>query len=299
MKKILFSLILSGLAQLPVTAQTYFVKNDGDIINYTNYKIKGNRIKIKDPFNNKLELDLDQIKGYYSLATNKFYYSKPKLDFSWGNDPVEFVYKVLEGKINVYERIDQHYTSAGPGMAGSASTNHLLFAEKDDNYIEILTTGTIGQNKKEKITELEKLVNDDPLIVRKLNAESYRHKYDEILSLISEYNVRAFKEKPLPDEIVGKVVFFRRKKKQLKEPAKVIIRGKTYEIPKNSNLEITLPYQQATKVCITNTKEMNCHLVSGSKYFTRYYEISLDKKGLTELKNTEKKHSEFYISQMK
>lgn len=272
---------------LPVrtSAQHYILKVNGEKIEFKKLKRKSGSVWLTTTKKEKISIPLQEISKQIDEARGVVYYLKPSFDLSGEISGLQFIERIIEGKVRVYERIS--YINNREIRS--------LYLEKDDTFINVFASSTIGQNKQKKLARFKSLVKNDPVSFQKLNDESYKHSYDNIIEVVKGYNLRMYKENEAENEKLGKLVFFRGEEKQSSEIIQLSIESLKYEVKVNGSLEVELPINSESKVCITNSKNDACLLVLGSEHIGKYYEIALSNETEGFFDSRDKKYSEYFL----
>lgn len=215
------------------------------------------------------------------------YYLKNRFD----STGMEFVERIVEGKINIYKKRVFSETYASIGIPFKSD---ILYVEKDDVYFVVFISKTIGQRNDFNFNYLKEMVSDDDKSLKRIIAENFKQDSESIISLIRNYNLNFYEDFTDSEEETGKVIFFRVKKNQNKEPIKLYFDGQEYSVQINDKVELSLPVSFSSKVCI-GYKSKVCDLVSGSPYFNKFFEISLDKDGNLSIQQKDKEYAAYYL----
>jgi hypothetical protein len=163
-----------------------------------------------------------------------------------------------------------------------------LYIEKDNEFFLVYGT-SVGENKKGMKRKFMKLLEDDPVALKKVKSAGYSHKVDDIVSVVRDYNHRNYVTKSVTDEsMIGKIIFYRSSKKQGDKPVRVKVDNQEYILDSNSKFSLNLPVTHEVKICVESKSGKFCDLVLGSPYFYKYYEIDVCKKGNIKFKKSSK-----------
>ncbi len=287
-----------------VNGQSYLVKNDGSKIEFKKLKLKEGFVQVTIPKSKeKLEIRLEEVKSYYSLYDNAVYYLKPSIDYS-NSVGFKFMERIEEGEIKVYKEVVTYSSSNQYGISLSnqygttISSSTYLMLEKDNDYFNVFTTNAIGQNKKEKLEKFKDLVSDDSISTQLLNATSYKHKYNPIIKIVKEYNLRAHHPTENNSNEAANAIFFRTNKRsrEEKDVLKFYVGKSEHSLLAFDKLSILIPADSEIKACVTNASENNCNLILGSKYFDNFYEIVMNKSGAASIEKRDIEYAEYHLN---
>lgn len=282
-----------------VSAQQYLIKTNGEKVRFERCKIKKGVILLTiSGQNEKLEIEAEDVEGYYSTEKNIMHFLKPLPNFYTVNSyDFEFVHRILEGRVKVYERTVSSYiaNSGADGFGGTSSNTTTLYVEKGEEYFNVFDNSPLGESNKDKLEKLKDLVGDDPEIVKILNSKGYKHKYDNILEVVRKYNIKSHDDKINTTNANGKITLFRRKKSQDKKPVQLLVNGKEYTLSIKDKEEVELPANTDIKVCHANGPKDSCNLIRLSNHFEKYYEVSLNKDAKWSIEHKDKSYALFHL----
>ena len=279
-----------------VKGQSYLVKTDGSKIEFNKLKINNGFVQVTIPKSKeKLKIKFEEVSCHYSLFYNSIHYLKPSFDF-YNTGGFEFIERIEEGKIRVYKKVVTTHSNNQYGA--NITSNTYLYLEKGNDYFNVLTTGVIGQNKKEKLEKFKVLISDDSVTVQLLNSSSYKHKYKAIIELVKEYNLRIHNPTANGNSELTNAIFFRTNKRQRdeKDVLKFYVGKSEYSLVANDKVSIPIPADSEIKVCITNGSENKCKLILGSKYLDNFYEVGMSKSDNALIEKRDKDYSEYTLN---
>lgn len=139
------------------------------------------------------------------------------------------------------------------------------------------------------INTLLSTVSDDTLIVNQYNRGFYTKQ--DLNAMVGDYKVRKTDE-----ATAGKLVLYRRKKKQDQQPAVIYLNGKSYQFPRNKIDTILVSNVFDVQVCDANNR---CESMAFSSQMTNYAEVSrLKGTKANEIKAVNQVLGEFYARQV-
>lgn len=280
---------------LYIFSQSFIVTTNNDTIygkilsntdDYLIYTEPNNDVEIK--------LEVEKVKGYQILST--YYHKKVFKTTNWtgflglkkktGNY-FDFVRLIFEGRIKAYVG-----TTFYVGQGNYRRQKNYWFLEKDDEIeIAFMADNDSGAFSLGKIkyydlnVELFKSVfSDDEKALEVINTLKKRGKLNEIRTLVNDYNNRhhdkTAESKEISSSYMASVTFLRDSRKELKDDLKLMVNNRSYHFPKNSKLKLKIPSDRLTKICIENSENKYCRLVSSSQSFQNFYKLILDKHDL-------------------
>jgi hypothetical protein len=284
-----FSLLLF-IFILPIYffGQSFIETVNSDTIHYQNLSITDDYLIYTQPGDtSEKKIDIEKVEGYYSNWSNKYYHKKIfkakkytgflKLKSEMG-DYFDFIERIFEGKINVYRSKDY--------VANNSQYYNYWFFEKGDSLAIVFSADKDRGNFKIVNTKfhitnqefLEYIFADDEISLSAIREEGKRGNLLEIRQIVNDYNNRHFKDKIDSDHGIpqAEVVFFRDSRKELKENLILQVNGKNFKFDRNTKLKIEIP-TIPNLVCIKNSDNDYCRLLSSSTSFTKFYKVILDK----------------------
>ncbi|WP_353777512.1 hypothetical protein [Winogradskyella sp. 3972H.M.0a.05] len=242
----------------------YSIKNDSVFL-----KVKGKKKKIR--------INANEVIGYYSLDKNRFYYLKKVKEDSLSKAKYGFYFRELEGEIKIY--VDHHSSSDEMlnGTTGTITANissvYTWFAENEDNFVEIFSNGRVirfGRRKgKENFKSL--FTKDDKVYDSIFEEERYNLK--NIFKVVSDYNLKHHIDSPFENGKVKKLILFRDKENSNASKVLIEFRNKELQLGPNEKVELEIPTNSDTKVCLTFEDKYECFLLRSSPYFDKCYEV--------------------------
>ncbi len=244
-----------------IQSQSFVLQNNEEKIEFQKLNFKKDSLKLTISENKKTNISYKDIKGYYSLTKNTFYYKKHV-----------FLERAFEGDIQIYKKTETVYNGNMPSKVT------LWFAEKGDDFVNIFTKEGFFQTKnKEKIEKIKFILSDDSIATNILEDHNFKYKQQELIKIIKNYNLRKHKNNGDKNSIKGRVTFFRDNKSQNKAIVNFMVGDKSYSLDKNEKIEIDLPVNQNIMVCIKNESINICELINPSSNFKKCYEIDFRK----------------------
>lgn len=263
--------------------QKILILKSGEKVEFKKWKLYKEHIRILHNGSEKSEIDINEIDGYFDPSLSKRYYKKPAPPDIFATKKrltYEFVERIVEGKINLYESIQykgSHITTPGGSMMPSADVDYYI--EKNDDYRWVFT----GKwQKAETLDVLKKLLGDDETLVGKLNAANFKINLKTITQLIREYNVRAFAGVASGSyQEAGSVGFYARIiGKKMYDILLKVNDSLTYQVPDNNVLNVRLPVSTRSKVCFVAGSAELCNVISASPFMMTHYELEVNMKDL-------------------
>jgi hypothetical protein len=244
-------------------------------------EIKGYTVRYT-PISNKTAIEVNQsrLKGYYSERTNTYYYQKNG-----------FKEKTVEGKINVYRAVFSEnvssWTRTGtnslPDLSSgeeSYPTWHLEKGSEIRHFLNQKTKSTIGRENNFKKEIFKAKIIDDSISVKELSVLGENPKIKNLVKIIKDYNLRHFHKTEDDKEIETSFsnVTFLRDGRRHKNPLKFTLNGENYALERNSKLELSIPNNKSSLICITNGNNNSCELIRSSSRFHEYFGLKINKK---------------------
>ena len=290
-------LILAFLATSTINSQSFFITDLNDTIlckdiSVSNKFLKYSTIKSK----NDLKIDLKKVNGYYLENENTFLQKKEfavKSGFlGLGKelkDTQAFMELIVEGRVRLYR--GKEFGGAATFGQSDLSSSRYWYVEKDTcfNRVFLADSGTpfkpsdrfsFSQLNSECLADF---VCDDTITLEELKNIDNPGKLPQILKIVNDYNSRYFKNN-LPDLKnvnidSAKILIFRDFRKELKDIMKISVNGAKYKLVRNSKIELKIPCDYKSEICIENSKNNYCMMVSSSLSFPKYYIMKLNRKG--------------------
>lgn len=277
MKKIFLLFIYLSINN--ISAQSFLLTNDDNKYEYDKITFKRKFIELKVG-KEKKEFEPTEVNGYYSDNDNTFYYRKTNIDSIityWSNgmgDNYLFSERIIEGKIKVYQK------EINIQSGSNSFTYNYWYAEKNKEFFTIHINGPLLPKNKDKFEKLLTLINDSPDLIKSIKDKDYKHNIDDKIEIIKQYNLYShLKEQNLSSNtLLNKIILYRHSKNQKKEPVIFSIDDKKYKLNENDKLEIDLPTNRETQICIKNDINNTCELIKAHNYFETYYEIDFNRK---------------------
>lgn len=276
-KTALFSFLI--LFSTTLIAQKYLVLNDGSSFQYEAIRPETHRTFIRKtgqtdftefPNANVLGVLNHEIRTFTFLESP---YVKKGLERGL------LMHQLLEGPIELYSAylINGNQTTAL--IRGELGYGYMIACKDSDCRLI--------QHENHKPARLESmrkglraLFADDPGLLAALDTLPMRTSTDMLWDLVLEYNMGNHElQIPGADEETSKVVFFRFSMGQTDETATIEVNGERHELKKNSKVELELPTETLCKACIKSGEEASCTLMRGQAGKTRYFQLSLNRRG--------------------
>jgi hypothetical protein len=284
MKKIILISTISLLFLSNVHSQSYIDFFDGKTIEYDKIEVQQSHLKYTQK-NSKTPIEVNKmnVKGYYSESENIYYYQKNGLKE-----------KVIEGKINVYSSLfTEERAGSGPlynpsgnimMWGGSNSLTYITWHLEHDLKLKHFFNqkkGSLPKKKKKLNREIFRAaISDDTVSLKEFSLVGAKPKIKNLLAIIKGYNTRHYlqnNEDKVIDELYSKVIILR-DGKQSKKNIEFTVNEEKYILENNSKLEISIPSNKSSLICIANSINKSCDLISSSTKFKRYFGLKLNKK---------------------
>lgn len=258
-------------------SQDILLQRNGEQIPFKNLRIKDTHLEVVKESGGTTNVSYDSIVGYYDGQNQRLLYLKPAVrnDGSNSKNEVEFLERIVEGRINLYLKDEARVWGSGVSSIGFVPTGQtplFLYTEKDGLYDNIYS-GTHGRTEKEII---KNLLNDDPDIAQKVNSDDFKFNVKNIIAAITEYNFNRF-QKPENNTANGKtfpVGLYTRVRKKIKESIIITVNDSMeYKMPDRFHLPIQLQQGAPSKVCVKSNEGSGCKLISAIP-FPLYYELN-------------------------
>jgi hypothetical protein len=279
-------------------AQEFMMLKNGEVIEFNRFKIKETDVKVVTKDRGNLELKFNEITGYYNTTNGTTYYLKKGIPDGATENQYQFDKLILEGEINVYERLHISYAhvpnsfSSTPAISGSRWTE--LYLGKGSRHQGMGKYG-IGKSNKEKRKDfLIQFIEDNQELVKQVEDENFKGKDEEIIRIVKAYNLSRYK----PNDNLGKIStawFYVKKRSKNTDTLKTYVNGMFVgNLPNSSVLAVNLSNQNLSKVCVNSY----CEVIKASPYYIKYFEIYIsdDEIKFTE---TEKNEAERYLLYLK
>jgi hypothetical protein len=290
------TLIFFCVSSLNVLGQSFIVQVNKDTIYSENFYITDEFLKYSLP-NDETEykIPIERVKGYYSEPANTFYEKKlfsaktrgGFLNLSYKKrDYFNFVELVFDGKIKTYRGKDFYIETVKKNywfIEKEDSLQVAFIADYDEGGLKLKNARYGNLNK----DFFNTIFSDEEKALEAINDLKKTGKLHKIRTLVNDYNNRNYDEfannNANINSSMASVTFLRDSRKELKDDLKLLVNNKPYYLPKNSKLKLQIPTNRLTKVCIENSQNAYCRLVSSSKSFPTFYKLILDKDDLGDL----------------
>jgi hypothetical protein len=264
-----------------VNKDTIYVDNISLTDDFLEYSIPNDR---KD-----YEISIKTIAGYYSALDNTYYEKKlfsaktrgGFLNLSYKKkDFFDFVELIFEGKVKTYRSANYYIETDKRNfwyIEKEDSLQVVFSADFDKGYMKFENARYNNLNH-----EFFKFIfSDDEKALTIVNTLKKGGKLEEIRALVNDYNNRYHDKtnngRALSTSPKAGVTFLRDSRKELKDDLKLMVDNRSYHFPKNSKLKLEIPSDRLTKICIENSENKYCRLVSSSPSYPKFYKLILDK----------------------
>ncbi|MEO9479612.1 MAG: hypothetical protein ABJO28_16805 [Maribacter dokdonensis] len=291
-KLIIFVLLVS----YNINGQSFFITETNDTIVCENISISKKILKYSSlNTQNDAQIELKKVNGYYAERENAFF-QKNQFSIRTGflglgkelKDTQDFSELIIEGKIKAYRGRDFAVETAG----GTPQKLNDWFLEKDSLFEKAFTAdydsgslrldgASFGLLNLDFFTDL---VSDDKIAIEDLEKIKKKHgALNQILKIINDYNSRDFKHNSETSDALTKddtayITVFRDFGKELKDLLHITVNGIDYHLERNSKIELKIPTKLKSQICIENSLNKNCMIVSSSDLIPKYYRLKLSKK---------------------
>ena len=252
-------------------SQSFILKRNGEHIETDEIRIKENKIKYLPKDSTKTyTLNKEEVNEYYSKKNGVKYFNKNG-----------FKERYIEGRIKVYrERVEGEMDRKS--VIGQFNKRfYKWFLEKDSKLLYVfsqsLPSSKLNTLNKESF---ETMIIDDTLSISEFRANNGTRNLEYTLRIIKDYNKRYFLNNELGEEDnlnYSKVIILRDNRKEQKSPIEFTLNNKNYTLERNSKIELKIPNNQESMICITNDIHDTCDILISSNLFTKYYELKLNK----------------------
>ena len=275
---IIFLLVILFFLSSPVFSQKSLILANGKTLSFRKFAKPPGRetINVIDTNKEKIKFPINEVIGYYDDDSQSVYYRKASTDSSGSN--YEFVERKLEGRIQLYSRLEQsagHFIGGSGGMYTGGSSNTHLYLEKNGVYKHIFTTNAGFRKSIEKKEILRSFVNDYTESVKVMEDPHFNLTYDNIFKVVREYNIRAFttagKKNP---EGSYNVAFYSRIRSKSEEHLILRVNDSIeYDLPNGHPRIVNLPSDFLSKICFISDTGSLCDLISASPFTMKYFEL--------------------------
>ena len=264
--------------------QSFIVKTDGEVVDCSKVIVKKNTVILKNENSEEfLKISKDSIREFYQDQENSFYKNKNGL----------FLEEIIIGYIQVFkgETIEPNIgtsigRSIGPSIGNMSGRFTKWYMEKDGFLYEAFTEA----NGSSRIVELEnrniKGLIDETESKKAFNELDKKFKLEDLLGIIQSYNAKKASLKERILEInknstdSKKVILVRDFSGEIKGSLEFTINDKEYSLEKNSKLEVLIPSNYESIICISNSINNACGVITSSPNYSNYYRLKLNKKYL-------------------
>ena len=268
--------------------QSFIVKTDGEVVDCLKVIVKKNTVILKNENSEEfLKISKDSIREFYQDQENSFYKNKNGL----------FLEEIIIGHIQVFkgETIEPNYRisiepsigrSSGPSIGNLSGRFTKWYMEKDGFLYEAFTEA----NGSSRIVELEnrniKGLIDETESKKAFNELDKKFKLEDLLGIIQSYNAKKASLKERILEInknsadSKKVILVRDFGGEIMGSLEFTINDKEYSLEKNSKLEVLIPSNYESIICISNSINNACGVITSSPNYSNYYRLKLNKKNL-------------------
>lgn len=279
-----------------INGQSFFISETNDTIVCENISISNKFLKYSSlNSKNDSKIELKKVLGYYAERENAFF-QKKQFSVRTGflglgkelKDTQDFSELIIEGKIKAYRGEDFTVETAG----GKPQRLNHWFLEKDSLFEKAFTAdydsgslrldgASFGQLNLDFFIDL---VSDDKTAIEDLKKFKKKHgNLNQILKIINDYNSRDFKHNFETSDTLIKddsafITVFRDFGKELKDILHISVNGVDYHLERNSKIVLKIPTKIKSQICIENSLNKNCMIVSSSDLFPKYYRLKLSKK---------------------
>jgi len=265
------------LAALVITFQStgQMVLTDGTSFHFTKIKSKGDVWEITKSTKEKISVEPASIKCFKDKETEVIRYYIPVSYESTGVSSGEFHFlgKRLEGKINLYERVTAP-SNAAP-LTNSSYTRE-LFIQKGSVNRYLFSNAWLAGNK-ERLVLFKEFIGDNAELLREVESEDFKFKYDDVIDIVNRYNVDAFKSECTATSKQGSVSFYSRLKGSTDQVLTLTVNDTIqHVIPVKAFLSIKLCSEGFSKVCVSDGTIKTCSILSGSPPFAKYVEVEFN-----------------------
>ncbi len=274
-------------------SQSFVATVNNDTIYFKNLSISDDYLTYyssDDKSEHKVEIA--KVKGFYLEEDNIYYHKKLfNAKFRSGflglsNKPKDyfvFVELLFEGKINAYRSRDFKQNA---NYYGSEKKNFWFFEKGDSLEIAFLADYDKGSMKIQNARYgslnrdfIETIFSDDAIALRAIKKLKKNDKLKHIRKIVSDYNIRYFKKNEVieTNQTLAEVIFLRDSRKEFKEDLVLSVDSLEYRLDRNTKVKLKLPTENQTLVCIINSENKYCRLVSSSESFPKFYKVILEK----------------------
>ncbi|WP_282075534.1 hypothetical protein [Maribacter aquivivus] len=259
-----------------LTGQSFIVKTDGVVVDCSKVIVKKNTVILKNENSEEfLKISKDSIREFYQDQENSFYKNKNGL----------FLEEIIIGYIQVFkgETIEPNI---GPSIGNMSGRFTKWYMEKDGFLFEAFTE----VNGSSRVVDLKngniKGLIDETESKKAFNELDKKFKLEDLLGIIQSYNAKnaSLKERFLEINKNAndskKVILLRDFGGEIKNSLEFTINNKKYSLEKNSKLEVLIPSNYESIICISNSINNACGVITSSPNYSNYYRLKLNKKNL-------------------
>lgn len=288
MKKVFFFLSVV-LIPYPIFGQAILVHKNGETIEYSDLKVTAEGIKLKTKEKGNILLSHQAVISLNFINSEETLYPKA---LTGNESSFEFVPRIIEGPINVYEKIE-----TGKTQYGSYSNSYYYIEKGSDFKFVFQHNGLFAQNRKDGIQILRTFVEDTPDVLKKMESSDFKLDYESLTEIIKEYNILNFKKNHPVNVKKSSVFFYSKMKKNTNEDLKLILNDSLeFKIPARRTISVSLPIDEHTKICIKSSTQSECLLISPSAFYIKYFEVDYNPKSeKLEIKNIHSRDAQNYI----
>jgi hypothetical protein len=277
-------------------SQSFFITQINDTISCENISVSNKFLNCSAVnAENDSKIELEKVSGYYLERENAFFekrkFSERSGFLGLGKNLEEtdgFSELIIEGKIKAYRGEKFTIETAG----NRPSSLNAWFLEKDTLFEKVFTAdfdsgffrfdgASFGYLNREVF---ESVISDDQIAIDEFKEIKKNHgSLNQILKIINDYNSRAYKynseiseTKIKPD--FADITVFRDMGKEHEDLLNISVNGIQYKLDRNSKIKLNIPTKTKSQICIENSINKNCMIISSSNSFPKYYRLKLDKK---------------------
>lgn len=273
-------------------AQNYLLKSDNSTLAFKKISWRNDVATVKTIDKKEITIKGQDIIAFY-MEDQTLLYRKPivklneKTSVILRDSGYQYLPKVESGRINLYQ--ETIYSSAG-------QVTHYYYAEKGDNFRNVLITGYSIKNRQDDFQDFKSFVQDDSQILEQIESEDFVYNEKNMLKIIKEYNLKYFTAPTTDDykKTASIGIYTTAERKRREEITIKVNDSLEYRMPANYYpLPIALPVDKPSKVCITWNGGSSCELVQPVVFNITYYEVrnflngtyGLDKRTARDAKN--------------
>jgi hypothetical protein len=269
-----------------VNNDTIYSKNISITDDFLEYALPDDEIEHKIP--------IKSVKGYYS-KNNNAYYEKKEFNAKTRSgflglkykkqDYFDFVELIFDGKIKAYRGIEYR-----PDPNHPENINNYWFFEKGDSlqigFTADKNNGGFMKLKKARYFNLNKdffetIFSDDKKAQSAVQAlkKNNKGRLTQIRNIVNDYNNRHYEKNTnqISNESMSYVTLLRDSRKEIKKDLVLSVNNISYILPRNSKLKVKISSESNTMVCLENSENEYCRLISSSRSFPKFYKVILNK----------------------